>query len=127
MLASSTEKLLTIISLKASLSSTDKVRVLKITSLVPATFCTCTLESPVISSIFGTILASMSASDISSEKFTFVDVPPRNSSEKLSAPFPDALLTPIHTNPATITANDAAIKMFFLVRKFTSFLSLAFP
>ena len=77
--SASTEKFSTIASLNCSLSSTVSVLVLKITSLVPATFCVCTFPSPVIASINGTILLSISSIVLSSLKVTFVEVPPTNS------------------------------------------------
>ncbi len=65
--------------LSCSLSDRFSSLVLKITSLEPATFCTCTALSPVTLPNTGTTLASIAARSISSLNVTLVDVPPTKS------------------------------------------------
>ena len=77
--SSSTPKFSASAAFIVSLSSTESVLVLIITSLVPLTFCACTLPSPVTSSITGITFSSISSIVISSLKVMLVEVPPLNS------------------------------------------------
>lgn len=65
--------------LSCSLSVRSSSLVLKITSLEPATFCTCTALSPVTLPNTGTTSASIADRSMSSLKVTLVEVPPTKS------------------------------------------------